>query len=216
MENTQPIPARLLFTALTAQYSTLAIALRVALEDYWECCDEVDEEGFALDSVEEVCARRLGLVILAAVVCEGVINAYLSLTLPAADFVQVEQGSLQTKWTTAIRDLLPDYSVPEDLQKDLQDLVTRRNSIVHSKPTVHSGKTTIHEGTVKQWENIDDALIERIYHLTPRLLVNLEKFDEAHHKETPFRVLMLITGLQTALNIPSRDACRNLRRLRRE
>lgn len=174
-------------TGFTCQYVSLAVALRLALDEYRDCvilppkaCKSV------IETIEVPRARAINVVLLNAALCEATINTILSLQFSPAMWASVDRLRTVKKWTTIPQRIWPGCEIPasDALHKELTALFDCRNAIMHPMPEVHRDAGESQPGNVKHWRTLDDKLVTGSHDLVLRLLKHLAKFDysmKLHH-----------------------------------
>jgi len=129
-----------------------------------------------MDSIEE---RRIVLILLTSSLIEAIVNLYLSLKLPAFQFLDLERRPLLHKLAEVPRQFLPAYDFPQagDLYQSLETLVERRNWIVHMKPELERAGQRIHQGNFPRFGRSDHDVILGWLALPLKLVEHLSKYD---------------------------------------
>lgn len=137
----------------TAQYITIAIALRIALVEYFERAALISTRS-GIAGNEELEARRLTIVLLTASLCESCINTALALSLPPADYGKIERRPTLEKWLLHSRRVNSTFALDRTGAdgRELQFVFECRNAITHAQPEVHSVTGPIHSGNHGPWE----------------------------------------------------------------
>lgn len=158
----------------TAQYVTIAIALRIQLVEYFERAAMIGKK-FSLDGNEELEARRLTIVLLTAALCESCINAALALTLEPADFNKIERKPPLVKWFDHSKRVNPAFALDPNSAdgKELEFLIKCRNSTTHARPEVYTETETIHPGNHEPWAFLNHDRVLPIVTLPVTLLQRL-------------------------------------------
>lgn len=141
---------------MTAQYVTVAIALRIALFDYFDDVKRVQAVR-PIESNEGLEARRLTIVLLAAALCESCVNVAMSVRLGTNEFKKADWTPTVQKWASEIAHVNPafPFGEKEPLRLGLEFLFTCRNSITHAKPQVWAEeKQVIHAGNHTPWDSL--------------------------------------------------------------
>jgi len=162
-------------TEWTAQHVELAMALAITWDEY---ADAKQASEMVWEAAGSALPRRITVVVLAAALCESVVNLYLSDKLEAAKFQTEEWRKPVDKWRGAIGALVPGYDLTDTDGADLCFLFRCRDSIMHPKPRMTDQQGGVrHKGTADVWDSIDEGAIARIWDLPLRLLRNLEKWE---------------------------------------
>lgn len=158
----------------TAQYLTIAIALRIQLVEYFDRAALIEKRS-GLEGNEELEARRLTIVLLTAALCESCINAALALTLEPDEFKAIERRSPLEKWFTHSKRVNPAMALDPNSAdgRELEFLIKCRNSTTHAQPEVYSETETIHPGNHEPWSFLNHERVLRIAKLPLSLLSQL-------------------------------------------
>ncbi len=126
---------------------------------------------------------------------EALANLYLALKCDAGLFASLENVRLLEKWCSMPRLFNPEYKLDKStvLYRNLDDLIQRRNLIVHYKPAIVKSGVTIHKGKFPKKQNNEDKLILAFTQLPIQLLDNLKKYDNCMSVETA-QVREIING----------------------
>ncbi len=126
---------------------------------------------------------------------EALANLYLALKCDSGLFASLENVRLLEKWCSIPRLLNPKYKLDKStvLYRNLDDLIKRRNLIVHYKPAIVKSGVTIHEGKFPKKQNNEDKLILAFTQLPIQLLDNLGKYDNCMSVSTA-QVREIING----------------------
>ena len=159
---------------LTAQYLTIAIALRIQLCEYFERAALIDKKS-GMEGNEELEARRLTIVLLTAALCESCINAALALSLEPPEFRKIERKPPLEKWFVHSKRVNAAFTLdPKSADgQELEFLIKCRNSTTHAQPEVYSETATIHPGNHEPWSFLSHERILSIVTLPITLLDQL-------------------------------------------
>ena len=138
---------------------------------------------------------RTIIVIETCTLIEALANLYLALKCDAGLFASLENVSLLEKWCSIPRLFNPKYKLDKSrvLYENLKELIRKRNSIIHYKPTIVKSGVTIHKGKFPKKSNDEDKLTLTFTQLPIRLLENLKKHDNCMSMETS-QVREIING----------------------
>lgn len=167
-------------TGFSGQYVSLAVALRLALDDYRACGAEPrGKRKSIVEAIEVPRARAINVVLLNTALCEATINTVLSLQFSPAMWASVDRLPTVKKWTVIPQRIWPGCEIPasDALHKELAALFACRNAIMHPVPEVQRGTDESQSGNVKDWRTLDDKLVTGSHDLVLRLLKHLAKFD---------------------------------------
>ena len=174
-------------TGFTCQYVSLAVALRLALDEYRDCVTPPPKSGKSVIArIEVPRARAINVVLLNAALCEATINTILCLQFSPAMWAKVDYETTIKKWTTIPQRIWPGCEIKagDALHQELTALFACRNAIMHPKPEIHRGTEEPQAGNIKDWRTLDDKLVTGSHDLVLRLLTHLGKFDYSvrlHH-----------------------------------
>lgn len=159
---------------LTAQYVTLAIALRIQLVEYFQSYDLLAERG-RHEGNEELEARRLTIVLLTAALCESCINTALALSLSPDEFNDIERRPTLKKWFTYSKRVNPKFNLDpaSDTGHQLAFIFECRNAVVHAQAEVYTETDTIHPGNHSPWHLLTHERILTLVTIPVRLLIPL-------------------------------------------
>ena len=129
---------------------------------------------------------RTIIVIETCTLIEALANLYLALKCDAELFTSLENVRLLEKWCSIPRVFNPKYKLDKNtvLYMNLNNLIQRRNLIVHYKPAIVKSGVTIHKGKFPKKSNNEDKLILAFTQLPIQLLDNLKKYDDCMSVET--------------------------------
>jgi hypothetical protein len=156
----------------TAQYVTIAIALRIQLVEYFQRAGLIAEHG-SLHGNEELEARRLTIVLLTAALCESYINAALALSLSPAEFRKIERKPPIEKWLVHSKRVNPAFAIDLASSRELEFLIECRNATTHAQPQVFSEAENIHPGNHESWSQLTHERVLPLAKLVVSLLTQL-------------------------------------------
>lgn len=159
---------------LTAQYITLAIALRIQLVEYFDRYELISKVG-SVDGNEEFEARRLTIVLLTASLCEACINSALAVTLLPEEFKKIERKPTLEKWFKHSKRVNSAFDLDpgSEVAKELVYIFECRNSTTHAQPEVYSETSTIHAGNHAPWHLLTHDRVLPIVSVPAALLIPL-------------------------------------------
>lgn len=148
----------------------------------WILCSEEHERSRYLNGVEQ---HRLTVIILTCAFLEALINFYLCTKCNAIEFNELDRGprekrcGFKDKWKKAPKRFVANYTLDteQDLLTDLDDVVERRDAIVHSKPMISIDGDNRHAGNAPPFELNEHEFMARCASLPFRLVDRLQKFD---------------------------------------
>ena len=160
----------------TAQYLTIALALRITLVEYFERVTIFGSEA-DLNHNSELEARRLTIVLLTAALLESCINTALALSLPPDEFKEMVRRRTRTldKWAIHSKRVNPAFTLDlnSPVGRDLEFIFKCRNSFVHAKAEVYSETDTIHPGDHGPWADLSHERVLPLVNVPVTLLQGL-------------------------------------------
>jgi hypothetical protein len=158
----------------TAQFVTIAIALRIQLCEYFERA-AIAQKHSRLDGLEEFEARRLTIILLVASLCECCINTALALSLPPKELKKIERDPTLKKWRVHSSRVNPQFKLlaGSELESELEFIFECRNSTTHAHPEVFSPTSTIHPGNHQPWAQLTHERVLRVARVPNQLLAGL-------------------------------------------
>ena len=167
-------------TGHTAQYASLAEALRLAVEDLDSDIGELRKRGLSESAATlRIKARTATITVIAAALCESTANTILAIMLEPEEFNKLEAKTTQEKWMRRIPEALGGSLLKPALTTSLSRLFRVRHAIIHAKAKVYiKHDKPIHSGTVDHWDELDiksacefaelpSKLLESIPHTAP-------------------------------------------------
>ncbi len=150
---------------------------------------------------------RTSIVIETCTLVEALANLYLAYKCDARLFASLENVRLLEKWCSIPRLFNPKYELDKStvLYRNLDDLIKRRNLIVHYKPAIVKSGVTIHKGKFPKKQNNEDKLILAFTQLPIQLLDNLGKYDNCMSMEA-FPIINEINGQISVLKVAKKHA----------
>jgi hypothetical protein len=161
-------------SGLTAQYVTIAIALRIALFEYFDRSTLIAKR-YSVDGNEELEARRLTIVLLVAALCESCINTALALSSEPNEFKTLERKPTLSKWFDEAKRVNPKFQLDRlsAVGFELAFVFDCRNSITHANAEVYSETSTIHSGNHTPWAAMSHDRVLSVAKLPIALLNDL-------------------------------------------
>ena len=131
----------------------------------------------ASDEAEEL---RIPIILVTACLVEALANVYLALKLKKGFDKKLEyETPTVKKWCSIPAKFLPGYTLPADIQADIESLFQRRNGLAHLKEEIEVDGTIIHKGNLPDSSASEDATLARWISLPLELIFNLQKFDRS-------------------------------------
>lgn len=158
----------------SAQYTTLAEALRLAVETMEIEIAELARHGLTVSAASlRLEARFVTVTLLSAALCESMANTILATVKTPTEFDEIERYPTVKKWTQLIPQALACNAPEARLQSELQLLFAVRNSIMHAKATIFSdGENVAHPGNTSLWEHLNPEAA-RGFAKVPRDLISI-------------------------------------------
>ena len=133
---------------------------------------------------------RLKIYILSATCVEALINFYMSLKVNAEQFRKYEKRGIINKWINLPKQFLSGYELSKNssLLKTLEELINKRNDIVHAKPHLVIDRQIIHEGKPPKYEEekkVHDFTLVCVS-LPLKLANHLKKYDKTETMDNVF------------------------------
>lgn len=178
------------YSGHTAQYMTLAMALRNSIEAMELDVARLERKQLAISAasltIEAHCAT---ITVLSAALCENVANTILATLMDSNAFLESEKIPMPKKWSQTIPELLNCSPPDPKLLRELGLLHQVRTSIVHAKATIYSSGDIVHiEGNDSRW-----------VHLTPEIARSFSRLPLSLVNAVPLTVDYLLLGIGSTL-----------------
>ncbi len=167
--------------SITTGHTTLANAIRREIEAYCRLYVNTTTNG-GNEHHPHLQEHRIVLVLLLASYLEALINLYCSFKFNREQFEALEKMPVIEKWTTIPTFTVPSYDLDKskDLYKNLKDIFSCRNGIVHMRPEFSVDEHLIHPGNASVLQRIThDSMMEWLK-VPLALIQNLGAHDNSH------------------------------------
>lgn len=165
-------PAQKEPAGLTLRFLTLDRALHLALTETQADLNQMEQEGYSRSVASlRIEARFVTIVVLAAALCECLVNTVLALVCEKTVFSGIERERTLDKWRMELPKALrcAPFVTPEAFGQ-LEALMALRNSIMHPKADILLSTSATESEVPHDWAKLDPVTISAYASLPKRLM----------------------------------------------